>query len=223
MGTKERREREREGRKLAILEAAKVVFFSKGFQSATMDQIAQEAELSKGTVYAYFANKEDLYVTILLEGLGLLYERFQRSVDGKSDWEAKLRSIGWAYYEFFRENRSFYNILFLMQHGEITSRVSEEVSVACFEKGLACLKVLSKAVEQGIQEGKAQACEPMKTAVLLWGTLNGILLLFEEEEHRRLIPDSLEDLIGSAMDLVLNGLRNQPLDYEKGMRRRDGK
>lgn len=221
MGTKERREREREGRKRAILEAAKVVFFSKGFQSATMDQIAEAAELSKGTVYAYFANKEDLYVTILLEGLGLLHECFQRAVAGKPDWEEKLRSIGWAYYEFFRENRSYYNILFLMQHGEITSRVSEEVSAACLEKGLACLKVLSEAVEQGIQEGEAKTHAPMKTAVLLWGTLNGIILLFEEEEHRRLIPDSLEDLIGSSMDLMLNGLKNHSLSAYNDMERRN--
>jgi TetR/AcrR family transcriptional regulator len=207
LGTKERREREREARKRAILEGAKTVFFSKGFQSATMDQIAEAAELSKGAIYSYFAHKEDLYVTILLEGLGLLHERFLRAVAGKSDWEEKLRSLGWAYYHFFLENRSYYNILFMIQHGEIASRVSEKVSMACFEKGLACLKVLSEAVEQGIGEGKARVCDPMKTAVLLWGTLNGMILLYEEEERRRFIPDSLEDLIGSSMDLTLNGLK----------------
>lgn len=221
MGTKERREREREARKGAILEAAKAIFFSKGFQSATMDQIAEAAELSKGAVYSYFANKEDLYVTILLEGLGLLHERFEHAVAGKPNWEEQLRSIGWAYYHFFREHRSYYNILFLMQHGEITPRVSEKVSMACFEKGLACLKVLSEAVEQGINKGEAQVCEPMKTAVLLWGTLNGIILLFEEEEHRRFIPDSLENLIGSSMDLMLNGLKNHGLSSHNGMKRRD--
>jgi TetR/AcrR family transcriptional regulator len=207
LGTKERREREKEARRQAILEAAKAVFFSKGFQSATMDQIAKAAELSKGAVYSYFRNKEELYVTILLEGLGLLHERFLRAVAGKSGWEEKLRSIGWAYYHFFRESRSYYNILFLMQHGEITSRVSEKISMACFEKGLACLKVLSETVEQGIGKGKARGCDPMKIAVLLWGTLNGIILLFEEEERRRFIPNSLDDLIGSSMDLVLNGLK----------------
>jgi TetR/AcrR family transcriptional regulator len=185
-----------------------------------MDQIAKAAELSKGAVYSYFRNKEELYVTILLEGLGLLHECFLRAVSGKSGWEEKLRSIGWAYYHFFRENRSYYNILFLMQHGEIASRVSETISMACFEKGLACLKVLSETVEEGTGEGKAWVCDPMKTAVLLWGTLNGIILLFQEEEHRRFIPDSLDDLIGSSMDLMLNGLkRNEGSDLHATKRR----
>jgi AcrR family transcriptional regulator len=221
LGTRERREREREARRRAISEAAKAVFFSRGFQAATMDQIAKAAELSKGAVYSYFDSKEDLYVTILLEGLGLLHERFQQAVAGKADWDEKLRSIGWAYYQFFRENRSYYNILFLMQHGEITSRVSEKVSKACFEKGLASLKVLSEAVEQGIDEGKAQPCDPMKTAVLMWGTLNGIILLFEEEEHRRFIPASLEELIGSSMDLMLDGLRGHGSGAHGGVKSRD--
>ena len=207
MGTKERREREKEARKGAILEAAKAVFFSKGFQSATMDQIAKAAELSKGAVYSYFRNKEELYVTILLEGLELLHGLFVRAVEGKSDWEEKLRSIGWAYFHFFREHRNYFNILFMMQHGDLTPKVSESIAIACFEKGMACLKVLSESVEQGVEEGKARDCDSMKTAVLLWGTLNGIILLFEEEQHRRFIPDSLDALIGSSMDLTLNGIK----------------
>jgi AcrR family transcriptional regulator len=68
MGTRERRERERENRRSQILNAAKEIFMSKGFRAATMEDIAQKVELSPGTIYTYFKNKEELYVALNLSG-----------------------------------------------------------------------------------------------------------------------------------------------------------
>ncbi len=62
MGILERKEKEKQQRRDDILGAAKEVFFSKGLMSATMDEIAEKAELSKGTLYLYFASKEELYL-----------------------------------------------------------------------------------------------------------------------------------------------------------------
>jgi len=47
MGIVERRQREKEQRRSAIIDAAEAVFFSKGLEIATMDDVAEEAELSK--------------------------------------------------------------------------------------------------------------------------------------------------------------------------------
>ena len=66
MGLEERRKREKEGRKKAILRAARKLFFEKGLQSITVENIAKEAELSKGAVYLYFKGKEEIYAQILL-------------------------------------------------------------------------------------------------------------------------------------------------------------
>ena len=60
MGIRERKEREKERRRQQITVAAKKVFSDKGFNRATMDDIANEAELSPGTLYLYFKNKEEL-------------------------------------------------------------------------------------------------------------------------------------------------------------------
>ena len=57
MGIHERKEREKEHRRDEILNAAQKVFFEKGLQSATMDEIAEAAELSKGTLYLYYGSK----------------------------------------------------------------------------------------------------------------------------------------------------------------------
>jgi AcrR family transcriptional regulator len=72
MGTAERREREKEERRNSILDAAEKVFFSKGVREATMDDIAEEAEVSKGTIYLYFGSKEEVYLGIDLRALKIL-------------------------------------------------------------------------------------------------------------------------------------------------------
>ena len=65
MGIQERKEREKERRRQQIMVAAKRVFSEKGFNKATMEDIAQEAELSPGTLYLYFKNKDALVAEIV--------------------------------------------------------------------------------------------------------------------------------------------------------------
>ena len=81
MGIQERREREKEQRRNEILDAAEKVFFSKGFNNATMDEVAETAELSKGTLYLYFKNKEDLYFAITQRSMTILRSMFQDAVN----------------------------------------------------------------------------------------------------------------------------------------------
>ena len=72
MGVAERRVREKEARRVSILNAAEEVFFEKGFESATMDEVAERAELSKGLLYVYYGNKDDLAHAVAHRGLSII-------------------------------------------------------------------------------------------------------------------------------------------------------
>lgn len=61
MGIAERRQREKELRREAIIKAATEIFKKKGLTASTMEEIASRAELSKATLYLYFTNKEELF------------------------------------------------------------------------------------------------------------------------------------------------------------------
>jgi AcrR family transcriptional regulator len=209
MGTKDRKEREKEARRNSILEAARPIFFENGFQATTMDQIAEEAELSKGTLYLYFPSKDELYITILLEGLETLHAMLSEAIDEERDWETQLRDLGRAYYHFYEDHKPYFRILFLLQHDEIASRISEPLYQRCFDKGLACLQILSQVVQKGIDSGDIEPRDPMELAIVSWGSLNGTILLFEGEDQRRLIPTSLDSLLEISFDLITNGLRRR--------------
>src|SRR5512145_2567508 len=77
MGVAARRQREKEERKAAILAAAEKVFVSKGVGLATMDDIAHEAELSKGTLYLYFDSKDELYLEIAVRAVRDMVTEFE--------------------------------------------------------------------------------------------------------------------------------------------------
>ncbi|MBN1850960.1 MAG: TetR/AcrR family transcriptional regulator [Deltaproteobacteria bacterium] len=209
MSTKERKERERLARKQAILDAAREVFFEKGFQATTMDQIAEAAELSKGSLYIHFPTKEELYVSILIEGIEMLNGHFRTAIRGVEGWEAQLRKICDAYYHFYREHKNYFKILFLLQHGEISSKVSESLYGSCLDMGLVCLATLSKALENGMAMGEIRRQNAMELAIILWGALNGVILLHEGVENKDLIPFPLDKMIQTGFTLIIEGLRKR--------------
>ena len=73
MGTSERKERERKRRKNQILNAAISLIEEKGFDKTTMDEIAEQTELSKGTLYLYYNDKASLFQAIKKRALQYLH------------------------------------------------------------------------------------------------------------------------------------------------------
>lgn len=61
-----RRQREREARRESILAAAQETFTTRGFASATMEEVALRAEITKPTLYGYFRTKDELLLTLML-------------------------------------------------------------------------------------------------------------------------------------------------------------
>ncbi len=56
-----------------IIEGARRIFIEKGFEAASMNDITREAGVSKGTIYVYFANKEELFEALIEEERGTTF------------------------------------------------------------------------------------------------------------------------------------------------------
>jgi len=91
MGIQERKEREKERRRQQIMVAAKRVFSEKGFNKATMEDIAQEAELSPGTLYLYFKNKDDILISLFEEEFGKFVQNMQVELGKEKDPLQKIK------------------------------------------------------------------------------------------------------------------------------------
>lgn len=95
-----RREREKQLRRQSILSAAEILFAHNGYRKAKIEDIAEKAEVSVGTVYGYFQNKEDLLVAVL-DDIGL----YIRKIAGKAfgDADSVIEGIERAGMAFFEE------------------------------------------------------------------------------------------------------------------------
>ena len=210
MGIAERKEREKEQRRKDIVDAAERVFFKKGHENATMDDVAEEAELSKGTLYLYFKNKEDLYLAIHLRGNKILHSLFEEAYDKNKSGLEKTRAIGKAYVNFFKNYTDYFNALLYYETREIDYNDQNSVAFECLMEGKATLELLVKALEVGMKDGSIRPdIDPVKTAITLWGQSTGIVQLAALKENIVLIPNfslTAEEVIEYSFDMIAHAL-----------------
>jgi AcrR family transcriptional regulator len=212
LGIAERKEREKEQRKKDIIDAAERVFFDKGHENATMDDVAEEAELSKGTLYLYFKNKEDLYLAIHLRGNKLLHTMFEQAFKQNKTGLDKTRAIGKAYVDFYKNYPDYFNALVYYESREIDYSDKNSVATECLMEGKTTLEILIKALETGMKDGTIRRdLDPLKTAITLWGHTTGIVQLAALKEKIILLPIfslSAEDVIEHSFDLIAHALKS---------------
>ena len=187
MGIAERRQREKERRRNDIIDAAERVFFSNGLENATMDDVAEQAELSKGTLYIYFESKEDLYLAITKRGLDILTSMFEKASAKASLGIEKIYAIGQAYRDFSKKHTDYFKAMayFDLRIKEISDESpNAKLSI---EQGAKVLTICAEAIQFGIEDGTIRSdIDPRKAAIVLWGQTNGILqLILNKGKHMK--------------------------------------
>ena len=210
MGIEERKEREKQARRKAIVESAREIFFAKGFNATTMDEIAHKAELSKGALYLHFPSKEALYATILNEGLNILFDRIDEGYQLDLPPDQMLRKLGEIRYRYYLDYPEYSRIFFFREHKEVAQQLPRELIQENLEKGMRYFQLLMGVIQQGIEQGLFAPADPRKAAVAFWGATNGILFLFEDELNRYLIGDDVEPLLLYTIELFIEALKKRP-------------
>jgi TetR/AcrR family transcriptional regulator len=171
-----RREREKLNRRNEILQAAWEVFASKDYDSATVDEIAEAAELSKGTLYLYFQNKADLFFSTLEMGIERIFSIVHEVVSSHDDPVNGLKEIIKRLLNFFEENEGFFKILFSERsHFELRAEVEEirEFKKRMMDMASDGFKVISDYVQHGIDMEVLRQVDPGDVAFLLMEIIRG--------------------------------------------------
>jgi len=204
LGLEERRKREKESRKAAILKAARKLFFEKGFKPVTVESIARKAELSKGSVYLYYNSKEEIYAQILLNDI----EKFNRKIEnlfhnGDSAPEI-LYKLSNIYIDFFLHDTELFRILVTyMLHTE-DMNLSEEVNHHIVRMTNVAITIIEKIFQYGIEKGDfPRTVNLRQNRNAIWGLLNGIIALHlftgdvatREERIRSTVKDTLKTYV----------------------------
>jgi len=184
MGIRERRVREKEARREEIISAAEKVFFQKGLADATMDEIADVAELSKGTLYLYYKSKEDLYLAVTMRGMDIMFDLFEKAVNAPEPVLKRIASLGEAYYEYFEKHRSYFRMFYFFEHPQFHSQVSPEMFEQCKESDKRIWGLVKDLIQTAIDEGMLhEGLDPMEVGVMLWSNSNGLMRLIDRQDH----------------------------------------
>ena len=178
MGTEERRQREKERRRRDIIEAARVLFTSKGYRDTTIDDVARTTELARGTVYLYFENKESLYATVLEEGLELLLNLIQTSLDPEADPLTNILRAHDAFLKFHDEHPEYYGILIIDKLG-IAEAVPREQMERIADKNRVMRDSIGRLIQQGIDEELFRPMPVADAAALQMGIAMGFARMLD--------------------------------------------
>ncbi|MCU0760243.1 MAG: TetR/AcrR family transcriptional regulator [Steroidobacteraceae bacterium] len=175
----ERRQEEKERRRLEILDAAEAVAGEVGIDAMTMDQVARKARLSRALLYVYFQDKDDLLFGLCNRALDILHRRFLEAVGRHREGIAQVEACGRAYVAFAQEFPVYAEALAAFEAHSV-ERVAGEGNVgACVIAGDRVHAVLIAAIEHGMRDGSVRpdAGPPLLVSFTLWGFLHGVIQL----------------------------------------------
>ncbi len=226
MSIADRRERDKQARRDSIVDAAEKLFFSKGFAPTTIDEIAAAAELSKGTIYLYFKNKEEIYIAIIRRGLRLLINQFHESAAKAGTGAEKVRSLGQALLTFYERYPDHFKAMFY-QHEGVTcpaGTAGEDPLISGLLKDKEEIHAFSMEVIQGgIDDGSIRPeVDPVKATLVLIGMILGLIRMASVEEQflvkrfnlsgRELIQAAFEMLGRPVTDIKTSNRPEGPAD-----------
>ncbi len=198
MGIQERKEREKERRRQQIMVAAKRVFSNKGFNKATMEDIAQEAELSPGTLYLYFKNKEELYASLSLRILQYLLIRVEHVNEEKdSGPEEKLKSLVDAMYDVYEFDPLIIINMFHLQSSETLKNLSPQLMEEIKLLSRKSLGSIAQIFKEGVEKDIFIDKHPVALADTFWALFSGVVLWLTSKK----IIDERKDYLKQTMDV----------------------
>ena len=210
MGTRERKEREKEQRANMIVDAAQKLFLTKGFIQTTMDDIAGEAELSKGTLYLYYKSKEDLYHAIVLRGVEILLPLLEKAADKCVKGIDKIMGLFKKYADFANSNSDFVTIFSLNEVNNIANEnTPNQEKLAEANKKL--LKLMVDSIKTGISDGSIRkAVNPIDMSLILTFSSQSVLRLCARADNPwEYFNSSPSQLIESYFDSIYFSLKTE--------------
>ncbi len=224
MGVKERRERERSETRDKILDAARKLFVSEGYEGVSMRRVAEKIEYSPTAIYVHFADKEELFHELCRQDFARLQE-VMTSQQVPSDPIERLRQIGRNYIEFGARFPNHYVFMFMTPHPPHEPDEEDREIMGNPEKDAYAF--LKWSVQQAIDAGCFR--EELKDAELLsqtlWASVHGVISLNIAKCKDPWVEwRPLKDRAEMMLDLTLLGLvkgaaakrESSPATDEKG-------
>jgi AcrR family transcriptional regulator len=199
----ETRRRRKAERPQEIIEAAFTEFSRNGYATTTLDQIAERAGVTKGTIYVYFESKEQLFISMVREFTKPTTETMQGLFETHEHSTADLLRAQFSFiYEHVVEDRRRREVVRMLiaeaaRFPELADRYHAEILQPCLE-------MLKQAIQRGIDRGEIRQSAVINNPQVVIAPIALVdlwMMLFDDRQ-----PLDLKAYFNAHIDLVLNGL-----------------
>ncbi len=199
----EPRRRRKAERPQEIIEAAFAEFSRNGYATTTLDQIAERAGVTKGTIYVYFESKEHLFISMVREFTKPTMEPVQDMFKTHDGSTADLLRAQFSFiYEHLVEDRRRREVVRMLiaeatRFPELADRYHAEIL-------RPCLDMLRQAIQRGVDRGEIRNSAIVEQPQVVIGPIALIdvwMMLFDDRQ-----PLDLKAYFDAHLDMVLNGV-----------------
>jgi TetR/AcrR family transcriptional regulator len=213
-----RKERERIARRELIIDAAESLIEQLGFDNVTMDNIAEKAEVGKGTLYLHFKSKTSIYLAICERGSRLLNHALGKVLLLDNPGLKLVENLGHAYLDFVQNNPVYFTV-FNYYESIINDEnlAGSELAQSCEKSAKEAMTYIVRALQIGMQDGSIKKTyEPYELGLIIWGASKGVIhmaFLKQNKYHARILDDvnfSLHSLVNNFIRLIATGMAVDP-------------
>jgi AcrR family transcriptional regulator len=185
-------------KRLRIMEAAVRLFRSRQFHELTLDEVAAEADVGKGTIYLYFSDKNDLFFQTAVAGFDEMCERLLASATEGACFRDRLVTACQTISDFFRERRPLFRMI--LSEGERALGRGASLRQRWLEHRKKMTAIVTEIVAQGVASGDVRADVPAEImAEYLLGMLRTRSWELEDQpESRRTLDSVVEMFVNGA-------------------------
>jgi AcrR family transcriptional regulator len=203
----ETRRRRKAERPQEILEAAFTEFSRNGYAMTALDRIAERAGVTKGTIYVYFENKEQLFISMVREFTKAAHDTVQEMFDTHDGSTADLLRAQFSFiYQYIVEDRRRREVVRMLiaeasRFPELADRYYDDIL-------RPCLDMLKQAIQRGIDRGeirKSSIVDSPQVVIAPIALVDLWMMMFDDRQ-----PLDLKAYFDAHLDLVLNGLLAKP-------------
>jgi len=183
-----------------IVRAARRVIAESGFDDASMERIAHEAGVAKGTIYLYFRNKEELLAHVAEHGFRELMERARLATSRARGAEPKLTGLMRAALEHTGENREIFRAL--QERTQYGLERESALGTMLEHNREELLQFTAAIIERGAKSGELRACDARRAARFLIESMRGAIV----DRHQNPSQTGVESDAEAIVDFFLHGV-----------------
>jgi AcrR family transcriptional regulator len=189
----------------AILEAASELFFLRGMARTTIDEIAERADVSVGSVYFHFRSKEGVYLALVEEALDV-NERYMRDVPDEPSPLRRVLDAGEAYLRFHLERPDAFRLVALRILEPTVDAGLSAVEQRIADRVERLVGAVGDDLQAAIDAGEIRPIAAEDGMRFLWGAWNGVIALSLRQDRLRLTDEQVRSALDEGRAIVERGL-----------------